>query len=170
MNMVHNIQYHQRKKNILKRWTLVYVEAPWDTSPVKVKMGCSIIPKSDAEKRQLLQRPNPNILPTILPKAQIMLCRRDYNRKGRLKSQGIFPNKSQPQPTNIFQDLVSCHQFHPCALFHLPYLPCLHAKVKLGQQVSGSANGFWIIWVLLASIKHNLNSKPVYKLAPIFKN
>ena len=28
MNMVHNIQYHQRKKNILKRCTLVNVEGP----------------------------------------------------------------------------------------------------------------------------------------------
>ena len=29
----------------------------------KGKNGSSIIPKRDAEKRQLLQRPNPNILP-----------------------------------------------------------------------------------------------------------
>ena len=50
----------------------------------KGKNGCSIIPKRDAEKWQLLQRPNPNILPTILPKAPKILCRRDYNRKGRL--------------------------------------------------------------------------------------
>ena len=66
------------------------------------KNGCSIISKRDAEKRQLLQRPNPNILPTILPKAPIILCRRDYmyNRKGSLKSLSIFPNKSQPQPTD----------------------------------------------------------------------
>ena len=57
----------------------------------KGKSGCSIIPKRDAEKRQLLQRPNPNILPTILPKAPKILCRRDYmyNRKVRLKSQII---------------------------------------------------------------------------------
>ena len=38
LNMVHNIQYHQRKKNILKRCTLMNVEGPWNTSPVKVKM------------------------------------------------------------------------------------------------------------------------------------
>ena len=43
----------------------------------KGKNWCSIIPKRDAEKRQLLQRPNPNILPTILPKAPIILCRSD---------------------------------------------------------------------------------------------
>ena len=35
----------------------------------KGKNGCSIIPKRDVEKWQLLQRQNPNILPTILPKA-----------------------------------------------------------------------------------------------------
>ena len=75
-------------------WALKYVTC-------KGKNGCTIIPKRDAEKRQLIQRPNPNIL-TILPKAPIILCRRDYmyNRKGRHKSQGIFPNKSQPQPTD----------------------------------------------------------------------
>ena len=68
----------------------------------KGKNGCSIIPKRDAEKQQLLQRPNPKILPIILPKAPMILCRWDYmcNRKGHLKSQGIFPNKSQPQPTD----------------------------------------------------------------------
>ena len=33
----------------------------------------SIIPKRDVENWQLLQRPNPNILPTILPKAPIIL-------------------------------------------------------------------------------------------------
>ena len=66
----------------------------------KGKNGCSIKPKRDAEKRQLLQRPNPNILPTILPKAPIIYYAAVYNRKGCLKSHGIFPNKSQPQPTD----------------------------------------------------------------------
>ena len=99
LNMVHNIQYHQRKKYIEKMCpsecgrALKYITC-------KGKNGCSIIPKRDAEKQQLLQRPNPNILPTILPKAPIILCRRDYNRKGRLKSQGIFPNPNpNPQTT-----------------------------------------------------------------------
>ena len=79
----------------------------------KGKNGSSIIPKRDVEKRQLLQRPNPNILPTILPKAPIILCRRDYNRKGRLKSQGIFPNKSQPQPTDNTRKTTNPTQVPP---------------------------------------------------------
>ena len=54
------------------------------------KNWVSIIPKRDAKNWPLLQRPNPNILPTILPKAPIILCRRDYNRKGRLKLQISF--------------------------------------------------------------------------------
>ena len=87
----------------------------------KGKKWCSIIPKRDAEKRQLLQRPNPNILPTILPKAPIILCRSDnmYNRKGRLKSQGIFPNKSHPQPTHNTRKTTNPTQIPPSPTQHL---------------------------------------------------
>ena len=67
----------------------------------KGKNWCSIIPKRDAEKRQLLQRPNPNILPTILPKAPKILCRSDnmYNRKRTSQITGHF-SKQIPTPTH----------------------------------------------------------------------
>ena len=92
----------------------------------KGKNGCSIIPKRDAEKRQLLQRPNPNILPTILTKAPIILYRRDYNRKGRLKSQGIFPNKSQPQPTDNTRKPTNPTQVPPSPTHHLNKHALIH--------------------------------------------
>ena len=99
MNMVHNIQYHQRKKKNIEEMYPSECGRALKYNTCKGKNGCSIIPKRDAEKRQLLQRPNPNILPTIL--APIILCRRDYmyNREGRLKSQGIFfQTKPNPNP------------------------------------------------------------------------
>ena len=103
MNMVHNIQYHQqwskKEKYIEKMYpsesrALKYVTC-------KGKDGCSIIPKRGAEKWELLQRPDPNILPTILPRAPIILCRRDYmcNRKGRSQITGHF-SKQIPTPTH----------------------------------------------------------------------
>ena len=106
--------------NILKERTFIEKMYPSECGRAlkkyitcKGKNGCSIIPKTDAEKRQLLQRPNPNILPTLLPKAPIILCRRDYNRKGRPKSQGIFPNKSQPQPTDNTRKTTNPPQVPP---------------------------------------------------------
>ena len=94
----------------------------------KGKNWCSIIPKKDAEKQQLLQRPNPNILPTILPKAPIILCRSDnmYNRKGRLQSQGIFPNKSQPQPTHNTRKTTNPTQIPPSPTQHLNKHALIH--------------------------------------------
>ena len=67
-----------------------------------------------------IQRPDSNILPTILPKAPILiLCSSDYNRKGRLKSQGIFPNKSQPQPTHNTRKTTNPTQVPPSPTQHL---------------------------------------------------
>ena len=60
----------------------------------KGKNGCSIIPKRDAEKQQVLQRPNPNILPTIPPKAPIILYRRDYMSNHR----AFFQTNPNPNP------------------------------------------------------------------------
>ena len=103
----------------------------------KGKNGCSIIPKRDAEKRQLLQRPNPNILPTILPKAPQILCRRDYmyNRKRTSQITGHFPNKSQLQPTDNTHTHTHPHT-HPHTHTYLPYLyfrglvsPHIYSKV-----------------------------------------
>ena len=65
--------------------------------------ACSIILERDAESQQYLQRLNPNILPTILSDAPNVLCRMDYNRKGSLKSQGIFPNKCNPNPQTTLE-------------------------------------------------------------------
>ena len=75
--------------NIIKERKLYWKRYPsecgralkYDTC--KGKNLCSIIPKRDAEKRQLLQRPNPNILPTIDNFGYSPLVRRSANPKVR---------------------------------------------------------------------------------------
>ena len=82
------------------------------------------------------------VLPTILQKAPKILCRRDYNRKGRLKSQGIFPNKSQPQPTDNTRKTTNPTQVPPSPTQHLNKHALIHThslthlpKILIGARL-----------------------------------
>ena len=94
----------------------------------KGKNGCSIKPKKRCRKVAAATKAKPKYFTNHTTKGTKILCKRDYmyNRKGRLKSQGIFPNKSQPQPTDNTRKTTTPTQVPPSPTQHLNKHALIH--------------------------------------------
>ena len=97
LNMVHN-QYHQRK--YIEKMKPRECGRALKYNICEGKNGRSLLPKNRYRQPAAVTTAQSKYFTNHTTKGTKILCRMDFNRKGSLKSQGTFPNKSQLQLTN----------------------------------------------------------------------